>query len=228
MNNKILAIIPAYNEEKSIKKVIENIQDTVSGILVIDDGSSDNTTKYAKETGFNVITFKNNQGKGAAIRAGYEYFARSDYDIAIIIDGDGQYTKEAIIPVCDPIIHNKADLVVGSRFLGEYYKKTPEGRKIRTFCNNIATETTRFMSGLPITDAQSGLVALNKKSIEKLNLKAQRWGIHQEILIQAGKHGLRYLEVPSTVKNRLYGVSKIKVIKYPLTALPVMLKAWFR
>jgi len=142
MNNRILAIIPAYNEEKSIKLVIENIKDTVSGILVIDDGSDDDTTKYAKESGVEVITFEHNRGKGAAVRAGYTYFAKSDYDIAIIIDGDGQYTKDVIEPVCGPLINNKADLVVGSRFLGEYYKKVPTGRKIRTFCNNIATETT--------------------------------------------------------------------------------------
>ncbi|XRP97067.1 glycosyltransferase family 2 protein [Methanocaldococcus sp. 16A] len=227
-NKKILAIIPAYNEEKSIKIVIKNIKDIVDGILVIDDGSEDNTYKYAKECGVEVIRFEKNRGKGAAIREGYKYFMNSNYDICVIYDADGQYRKEDIPKVCEPIIKDEADIVVGSRFLGKYKEGANVNYKLRILCNNISTFVTRLMSGLPTTDAQSGLVAINKYAAKVLDLKADRWGIHQEIIIRAGKKGLRYKEVPIVFEKRLHGVSRLKVLKYPFIAFPVMLKAWIR
>lgn len=84
------------------------------------------------------------------------------------------------------------------------------------------------MSGLPTTDAQGGLVAINKYAASVLDLKADRWGIHQEIIIRAGKKGLRYKEVPIIFEKRMHGISRLKVLKYPFTAFPVMLRAWIR
>ncbi|MBW9221788.1 glycosyltransferase family 2 protein [Methanothermococcus sp. SCGC AD-155-C09] len=228
MSNKILALIPAYNEEKSIKTVISNIKDIVDGILVVDDGSNDNTAKYAKECEVEVIRFDKNRGKGAAIREGYNYFLSSNYDICIIYDADGQYRKEDILPVCKPIMEDGADIVVGSRFLGRYTDGANINYKTRILCNNIATLVTRIMSGLPTTDAQSGLVAINRYAAKVLDLEADRWGIHQEIIIRAGKKGLRYGEVPIVFEKRMHGVSRLKVLKYPFVAFPVMLKAWLR
>jgi len=228
MNKKLLALIPAYNEEKSIKKVIENIKDVVDGILVVDDGSSDNTSKYAKECGVEVITFRENKGKGVAIREGYKYFVNSSHDICFIFDADGQYRKEDILPVCEPIIKDEADIVIGSRFLGKYEEGANVNYKIRILCNNISTTVTRIMAGVPTTDAQSGLVAVNKYAAKQLDLEADRWGIHQEIIIRAGKKGLRYKEVPIVFEKRMHGVSRLKVMKYPFTAFPVMLRAWMR
>ncbi|MCL0104451.1 glycosyltransferase family 2 protein [Dehalococcoidia bacterium] len=228
MEKKLLALIPAYNEEGSIKTVIENIKDLVDGILVIDDGSSDGTSRNAGECGVKVITFERNRGKGAAIREGYKYFINSDYDIAFIYDADGQYRREDIHPVCEPIMSNEADIVVGSRFLGEYTKEANDNYRMRIWCNSIATTVTRIMSGIATTDSQSGLVAINKYAAKQLDLKADRWGIHQEIIIMAGKNGLRYREVPIIFEKRLYGVSRLKVMKYPFTAFPVMVRAWMR
>lgn len=228
MDKKLLALIPAYNEEKSIKKVIENIKDTVDGILVVDDGSSDNTSKVSKECGVEVITFSENKGKGVAIREGYKYFINSPYDICFIFDADGQYRNEDIMPTCMPIINDEADIVVGSRFLGEYTKGANINYKNRIICNNISTTVTKIMSGVPTTDSQSGLVAVNKYAAKQLDLEADRWGIHQEIIIRAGKKGLRYKEVPIIFEKRMHGVSRLKVLKYPFTAFPVMLRAWIR
>ncbi|MBW9222860.1 glycosyltransferase family 2 protein [Methanothermococcus sp. SCGC AD-155-K20] len=228
ISNKLLALIPAYNEEKSIKTVINNIRDTVDGILVVDDGSNDNTAKYTKECGVEVIRFDKNKGKGAAIREGYNYFLSSNYDICIIYDADGQYRKEDIPTVCKPIMRDEADIVVGSRFLGRYTEGANINYKTRILCNNIATLITRIMSGLPTTDAQSGLVAINKQAAKVLDLKADRWGIHQEIIIRSGKKRLRYREVPIIFEKRMHGVSRLRVLKYPFVAFPVMLKAWLR
>jgi len=228
MDKKLLALIPAYNEEKSIKVVIENIKDVVDGILVVDDGSSDDTTKYARECGVEVITFEENRGKGVAIREGYKYFTNSEHDICFIFDADGQYRKEDILPVCEPIINDEADMVVGSRFIGKYTEGANINYKIRIMCNNISTTVTRIMSGLPTTDSQSGLVAVSKYAAKQLDLNADRWGIHQEIIIRAGKKGLRYKEVPIIFEKRMHGVSRLKVLKYPFTAFPVMVKAWIR
>ncbi|AXI24801.1 glycosyl transferase [Methanofervidicoccus sp. A16] len=228
MSKRILALIPAYNEEGSIKIVIKNIRNIVDGILVVDDGSSDNTAKYARECGVEVIRFHKNRGKGAAIREGYKYFLSSNYDVCIIYDADGQYRKEDILPVCKPIIEDEADIVVGSRFLGKYKEGANINYRIRILCNHMSTFVTRIMSGLPTTDAQSGLVAINRYAAEVLDLEADRWGIHQEIIIRAGKKGLRYKEVPIVFEKRLHGVSRLKVLKYPFVAFPVMLKAWLR
>jgi len=194
----------------------------------VDDGSSDNTSKYAKECGVEVITFSENKGKGVAIREGYKYFINSPYDICFIFDADGQYRKEDILPVCTPIINDEADIVVGSRFIGRYTDGANINYKTRILCNNISTTVTRIMSGLPTTDSQSGLVAVSKYAAKQLDLKADRWGIHQEIIIRAGKKGLRYKEVPIIFEKRMHGVSRLKVLKYPFTAFPVMLKAWIR
>lgn len=228
MGKRLLALIPAYNEERSIKTVIENIKNLVDGILVIDDGSSDGTSRSAGECGVEVITFERNRGKGVALREGYNYFINSDYDIVFGYDADGQHRGEDIHPVCEPITNDEADIVVGSRFLGEYTKEANINYRVRICCNNISTTVTRIMSGLATTDSQSGLVAINKYAAEQLDLKADRWGIHQELIIMAGKKGLRYKEVPIIFEKRLHGVSRLKVMSYPFTAFPVMLRAWMR
>ena len=114
---KLIAAIPCLNEEQFIGDVVTRARKYVDKVIVIDDGSTDNTSEVAKAAGAHVIRHKARQGAGAATRAAFEAAKKCDADVLITLDGDGQHNPDEIPRVLAPILHNKADLVIGSRFL---------------------------------------------------------------------------------------------------------------
>ena len=162
---KILVIIPAYNEEKNIKKVIEGVKKNLldADILIVDDFSSDKTFQIAKKNGAIVLRHPFNMGYASSCQSGFKFGLEKGYEITIQIDADGQHSPESIHNVLLPITNNEADLCIGSRFLGNYIYKTSVPRKIGMFLfSKIASILTRKK----ITDPTSGFQTFNSKVLK--------------------------------------------------------------
>lgn len=194
---EIVVGIPAYNEEKSIASVILKLKKAVNKIIVCNDGSTDLTGEIARNLGAIVIEHDKNSGYGAAIRSIFQKSKELDFDILVTFDADGQHRIEDIKTVIEPIIKNKADIVIGSRFLdSEAHDKIPSYRKIGI---KTITKVTNVSTHGNITDSQSGFRAYNKKVIADLIPSDFGMGVSTEILIKASKKNFRIAEVPITI-----------------------------
>jgi glycosyltransferase involved in cell wall biosynthesis len=193
---KILATIPAYNEAGYIEAIIKKTQQYVDQVIVIDDGSGDETSRYAVRAGADVVLHEHNRGYGEAIKSCLDAANRLFADIVVTMDGDDQHDPQEIPAIISPIITGQADIVIGSRFLNNL-NNVPAYRK---FGIKVITGLYNVFSSMKVTDAQSGFRAYNKKALTLL-LPLQETGmsISTEIIIKARKLGLRVVEVPITV-----------------------------
>jgi len=187
--------IPAYNEERNIAKLIVKLQKITDKIIVCNDGSSDLTSEIAEKMGAIVINHPKNLGYGAGIRSIFLKAKEIDSDILVTFDADGQHRVEDIQTVVEPIIKNEADVVIGSRFLGNN-KEVPGYRKagIKTI-----TSVTNTAMDSKITDSQSGFRAYNKRALKDVVPSDYGMGVSTEILIKANKMGFKIKEVPITI-----------------------------
>lgn len=193
-----VACIPAYNEEKNLAKVLVGIQDYVDQIIVCDDGSADMTGKIAEKLGAVVIKHTRNLGYGAALRSLFEKAIDMKADIVVTLDSDGQHSPAEISAVIQPIIDNKADIVIGSRFM----QNRPEGDQAsnyRRFGIKTITKLSNIVTQASLTDSQSGFRAYNKKAINTIQVTEQGMGASTEIIFKAQSAKLVMAEVPIVV-----------------------------
>ena len=162
---KIVLIIPAYNEEDSIEKTINNIKKYNFDYIIVNDGSMDNTLDICIKNNFKYISLVNNLGIGGAVQTGYKYAYKNDYDIAIQFDADGQHDIEYVNDIIKPIIKGEAHMVIGSRFVEEDKSKFKSTRSRRIGINLISSLIKR-LSGVKIYDTTSGFRAVNKDIIK--------------------------------------------------------------
>ncbi len=199
----VVAIIPAYNEEKALADVIGKTLDYVDEVIVVDDGSSDKTSEVAVEAGARVIKHSVNLGKGEALKSGFK--AIEGDSIIITIDGDGQHNPNEIPDLVRPIIEDSADLVNGSRYMNGPEENTPAYRRVGQKVLDIATNIS---AGTKVTDSQSGFRAFSSKSKNVFRFKDTGFGIESEMLVDAAEEGLKIVEVPITVRYDLNGSTK--------------------
>ena len=192
---KIIIGIPAFNEEKNIGSIIAKLKKKYDQIIVCDDGSSDMTEIIASSLGAHVIKHDKNLGYGSAIKTIFNEAGKLEGDILVTFDADGQHQISEIDTVLQPIFENQADIVIGSRFLGET-KDLPRYRKIGI---QTITGLTNIMTGSKITDSQSGFRAYTKKVLKEISPTESGMGISTEILIKASKTEMRIVEVPITI-----------------------------
>jgi glycosyltransferase involved in cell wall biosynthesis len=190
--------IPAYNEEKTIAKIVLNAQKFSDVVVVCDDGSSDLTCAIAQRLGADVIVHKQNSGYGAAIQSIFKHAQELDADVLITIDGDGQHDPEEIPRLIQPIIDGTADVVLGSRFIDA--SGTVEMPLYRRAGVQLITKLVNQSSKKGVSDAQSGLRAYGREALQKLQVFENGMGASVEILLEASKHDLKICEVPSTCK----------------------------
>ena len=193
---KTLIVIPAYNEELTIGSVV-TLAKKYGDVLVIDDGSSDRTSEIAESSGAIVVKHEVNKGKGKALKTGFDYALANDYDAVVCIDADGQHNPDEIPLLLEPILEDKADLVIGSRYLNGAHKNIPLYRRLGLWVLNV---TTILASGVKITDSQSGFRALSRKALEVLNLNFSGYNVESEMIHQVSEKGLRIVEVPINVR----------------------------
>ena len=194
---RVVAGIPAYNEEKYIAKVILKTRKYVDEIIVVNDGSTDMTAEIARALGATVINHPKNLGYGAALRTIFLEARKRNPEVMVILDADGQHDPDEIPKLIEPILRDKADIVIGSRFLGK--TQQPLWRRIGV---KIITWLTKKTHKLPkhITDAQSGYRAYSQKAIQLIAPEDSDMGASIDILYQATKHNLRIAEAPITVR----------------------------
>ena len=199
----VVAIIPAYNEEKALADVIGKTLENVDEVIVVDDGSSDKTSEVAIEAGARVIRHSVNLGKGEALKSGFK--AIGDDSIIITIDGDGQHNPSEIPDLVRPIVEDGADLVNGSRYMNGPEENTPAYRRVGQKVLDIATNIS---AGTKVTDSQSGFRAFSPQSKNVFRFKDTGFGIESEMLVDAAEAGLKIVEVPITVRYDLDGSTK--------------------
>ena len=192
---KITVGIPAFNEEKNIAMVIIKLKKIADNIIVCNDGSTDSTEEIAKELGAIVINHEKNLGYGAGIKSIFLKAKEINSELLVTLDADGQHDINDISKIVKPIQENKAEIVIGSRFL-EKSKNVPEYRK---FGIKLITKVTNLSLSKSLTDSQSGFRAYSNKVLEKLNLSDTGMGISTEILIKANNFNFRIGEVPITI-----------------------------
>src|SRR3989338_10114648 len=212
MRNKVLIIIPAYNEAESIEGVISAVKKELpdAGIVVINDGSMDSTGSIAKGLGVRVVDMPYNMGIGAAMQTGYRYAALNDYDIAVQVDGDGQHPPDQITYLISPISEGKADMVIGSRFLekGNYHPSLARNIGIKIFSTVIS-----IITGQRITDTTSGFRAVNKGAIGFFARNYPDDYPEVEAIALLYKAGFSITETSVMMKERTGGKSSITALQ---------------
>ena len=193
---KITVGIPAYNEEKNIASIIVKLKKIADVVIVCNDGSTDSTSEIAQNLGAVVINHKKNLGYGAGINSIFHKAKEIGSEVLITFDADGQHRIDDIKKIIEPIEKNRADIVIGSRFLDNAKEKIPEYRKLGI---SIITKVTNSTLKEKITDSQSGFRAYNKNVISKLNISDMGMGISTEILIKASSLDFKIVEVPIVV-----------------------------
>ncbi len=198
-------ILPAYNEEKIIGAVISGLQSNgYKNILIVDDGSRDNTAKIASETGAEVLTHLINRGQGAALKTGLEYLRDIKHaDIVVTFDADGQHRPEDIPGLIKPIEDGHADIVLGSRFLRQ--NNIP---LIRRSILKAGILFTNIISRVHLTDTHNGLRALNRKALEKICITHRGMEHASDIIDEISTQKLRYQEIPVTILYTRYSIMK--------------------
>ena len=192
---KVMIGIPAFNEEKNIGTIVDNLKKKYDYVLVCDDGSSDSTSKIASDMGAYVVKHSKNQGYGSAIKTIFNEAKKIDCDVLVTFDADGQHQISEIDDILKPIMKNIADIVIGSRFLG----KTKNLPKYRKFGIKTITGLTNIMTGSKISDSQSGFRSYSQKVLREISPTESGMGISTEILIKATKKKMRITEIPITI-----------------------------
>jgi len=191
---RVVAIIPAYNEARTIGSVVLQTCRHADTVIVVDDGSSDATAEIAAAAGALVVRHEVNRGKGAALNTGFCKARELDPLAIVMLDGDGQHQPEEVPQVLAPILAGEADMVVGSRYL----EKECGVPRHRILGHRAFTWLTNLASGLRVSDSQSGFRAFSPRAVECVNFASRGFSVESEMQFLAHEHGLRLAEVPIT------------------------------
>lgn len=203
-NLKIYCIIPAFNESKNISRVVRNVKAEVGEVVVVDDGSEDNTAELAAQAGAIVLRHLLNRGQGAALETGNQYAQNAEADIVVHFDADGQFVAKEISDVLKPILNENYQAVLGSRFLGRSTNMPWLKKRIFFPLGRLAN---RSLLGVRLSDPQSGFRALSKEALKKITITNDGSAHCSEILYKIIKQGIKFKEVPITVKYHGFGQS---------------------
>ncbi|HIE28002.1 TPA: glycosyltransferase family 2 protein [Candidatus Poribacteria bacterium] len=194
---KICLLLPAYNEAKTIGCIIKKARAYIESIIVIDDGSTDETVQVAREHGVVVLQHKINCGKGMALRTGFKYALEHNYDIIITMDSDGQHEPADIPRFLAHLGQNDADILIGARVLER--EKMPLHRRLN---NKLISRVGSLLCGQNVVDFQCGFRLFKGEVLRSITLETVRYETESELLIKAGRLGFRIGTLPiKTIYN---------------------------
>ncbi|HET9674295.1 MAG TPA: glycosyltransferase family 2 protein [Gaiellaceae bacterium] len=209
---KRVAIVPAFNEEAAVTRVIEELRafDPGLDVVVVDDGSTDRTAEAARACGASVVRLPFNLGIGGAVQTGFRYAWEHGFDVAVRVDGDGQHDPSELGAVLEPVLADEADIAVGSRFIGgEGYRSSTARRVGIRLLAWIVSALTRQR----VTDPTSGFQAANRLGIRLFAADYPHDYPEAEATVMVFKHRLRMTEVPVTMRARESGRSSITAVR---------------
>ena len=215
---KCLVIIPAYNEEENIVRVVENLKNNypMYDYIVINDGSSDSTAKICRKNGYELVDLPVNLGLAGAFQTGLKYAYRNGYDYAIQFDADGQHRPEFIGPMLDKI-QEGYDIVIGSRFVTG---KKPHS--LRMLGSNLISMAMKLTTGRRVKDPTSGMRMFNKKMIAEFALN-MNYGPEPDTVSYLLKQGATIAEVQVEMDERIAGESYLNLTKSMMYMLRMLL-----
>jgi glycosyltransferase involved in cell wall biosynthesis len=217
-----IAIVPAHNEEASLGALLAEIRiaEPDLAVVVINDGSTDSTARVAEASGVPVVNLPFNVGIGGTVQTGYQYALEHGYEIAIQVDADGQHDPTEIGRVLEPILEDRADLVVGTRFVtGGGYR----GTRVRRMGIHIFASVVSLMVGQRVSDTTSGFRAVNRKALRLFAKEYPHDYPEVESIVLLSRHGLRMLEVPVRMRVRETGASSITALRAAYYMIKVLL-----
>jgi hypothetical protein len=223
MSARVVAVVPAYNEEGAIGKLVDEIAEHQPelDVVVLDDCSTDETAAVAEEHGATVLRLPFNVGIGGAVQTGFRYALEQDYDVAVRLDGDGQHVPAEISKLLGPVERGEANLVIGSRFVdpnGSYRPPLARRLGIRTFARVVS-----LLGGQRVTDTTSGFVALDRLGIELFASEYPHDYPEVEATLVALRSGLRLRQVQVDMRERETGASSITFVRSLYYIVKVML-----
>jgi hypothetical protein len=224
----IMIVIPAYNEADNLNHLLPRIPTRIKhldvGVLVVDDGSDDDTKKVTSEHGYIIVSNAINRGGGAALRLGYDILKKAKGHICITMDADGQHQPEEIEKLVIPILNDQSDIVIGSRILG----KREQDSFFRITGVYMFSWLISLLLGKKITDPSSGFRAFKMDAVNSIHLSEDQYHT-SELIIEAVKKGIRIMEVPITILKRKYGRSKKgRDWVYGFHFAKTIVKTWWR
>lgn len=208
----ISVVIPVYNEELTIGKVIDRLKIVMKKtgfkheIVVVDDCSQDNSINILKKHSVQVFSLRKHRGKGYALRAG---FVKAKGDIVVTIDSDESHRPEELPKLLQPILQNKADLVIGSRYLNQ---KPVAAKKLNIVGVQLFNYLIKILTKTEVSDSQSGYRAIHAAVLKNMKLNSNEYEIESEMLVKSARQGFRVKEVPISFEQRTYGTSRLDPI----------------
>ncbi len=197
-------VCPAFNEAKTLGAVLLGLRAESYRVVVVDDGSSDDTVNIAAELASAIVTHAVNLGQGAAIKTGIDYALSRGAEYLVTFDSDGQHRPSDIARLLDALVRNQVDFALGSRFLA----KPQSMPLVRKLLLRAATLFTSLTTGLYLTDTHNGLRAFTRRGAMALNFRQNRMAHASEILSDLAASKLRYVEVPVTIDYTEYSMTK--------------------
>lgn len=209
---KILIIVPAYNEADQIQNTVREILSAEIGakVLVVDDGSKDDTARRARLAGCHVVSLPFNTGIGGAVQTGFKYAFENDFDVAVQVDGDGQHDASYVAALIKPVTEDSFDMVIGSRFLPPFTGY--QSSFVRKIGIHFFSYLISFFCGFKVTDPTSGFRAYNKKMIRIFSEGYPVDFPEPEAIMIARRYGVRIAEIPVEMRKRPSGHSSIRYL----------------
>jgi glycosyltransferase involved in cell wall biosynthesis len=230
MSERRIAIVPAYNEEQNIGRVVGELRafDPGLDVVVISDGSVDRTAEQAEAAGAHVLRLPFNLGIGGAVQTGFKYAFEMGYGLAVRCDGDGQHIPAELPKVIEPVLAGAADIAVGSRFVaGEGYRSSTSRRIGIRLLATVVSAIARQR----VTDTTSGFQALNRRALSLFAADYPHDYPEVEGMVMTIKHRLRLVEVPVQMRERVHGRSSItaaRSVYYMAKVLTALFVGLFR
>jgi glycosyltransferase involved in cell wall biosynthesis len=224
----ISVVIPVFNEELTIGDVLQRLVAVMKKtgfdyeIIVVDDCSTDRSLEFSKIPRVKVFSLKMHMGKGYALRAG---FAKTKGEIITTIDSDGSHRPEELPLLLTPILQNKSDLVIGSRYLNQ----TPvAAKKLNIAGVRLFNSLVKILTGTTVSDSQSGYRIMKSAVIRNMRLRSGGYEIESEMLVKISKRGFRVMEVPISFEQRTYGTSSLDPMVDGFKILLSIMRAYIR
>jgi glycosyltransferase involved in cell wall biosynthesis len=233
-NNLVAIVVPAHNEATQIAKVIETMPSFVDMIVIVNDCSKDKTSDVVRQHSdysagkITLLEHEVNQGVGGAIATGYKWARDNEYDVAVVMAGDGQMAPEDLPAILDPVVDGKADYSKGNRLVtGDAFNKIP---KIRFFGNSVLSLLTKIASGYwHVADSQTGYTAINRCALETIDWDRmyKRYGQPNDLLVKLNVAEMRVIDVPIEPVYNIGEKSGIKVRKVIFTIGSLLVRLFF-